>query len=121
GNVTAGAAFTVVVMAEDNYGNVDPTFGGSETIALSSNPGGSTLGGTLTLSASGGVASFSTLTLDRASGGYQLTATAGGVSSATTNSFGVIAATATQLVLTTQPPGSVVAGNTFTVVVKAED
>ena len=41
------------------------SFNGTVTLALASNPGGSTLGGTLTVTASGGVATFSGLTLDK--------------------------------------------------------
>src|SRR5205807_5902323 len=91
GTVTAGNAFTVVIKAEDPYGNVDLTFGGSETIALTANPGGSSLGGTLTVSASSGVATFSTLTLNKVGSGYALQTTSTGLNSASTNAFDVAA------------------------------
>ena len=48
-SVTAGSGFGLVVTAEDGFGNVDPTFTGSVTLALANNPGGATLGGTLTV------------------------------------------------------------------------
>ena len=40
GTVTAGAGFSVEVAAEDVWGNIDPTFTGSVTLALAGNPGG---------------------------------------------------------------------------------
>ena len=45
----------------DPYGNVDPTFNGSVTLALASNPGSATLGGTVTVNAINGVATFAGL------------------------------------------------------------
>ena len=65
-SVTAGSGFGLVVTAEDAFGNVDPTFTGSVTLALANNPGGATLGGTLAVNASAGVATFSGLTLNKA-------------------------------------------------------
>ena len=49
-------------------------YNGSVTIALANNPGGSTLGGTLTVPAVNGVATFSGLTLNKAGTGYTLKA-----------------------------------------------
>src|SRR5262249_7486720 len=72
GPVTAGTGFTLTVSAETSLGAVDPTFHGTVTVALMSNPGGSTLGGTVTVSASGGVATFSGLTLNNPGNGYTL-------------------------------------------------
>src|SRR5439155_3639809 len=101
----AGAAISpaVQVSALDGAGNVVPSFTGSVTVTLGNNPGGSTLGGTTTTAAVGGVATFSTLTLDKAAPGYWLTTTATGVSTATSTSFTVTAGAATQLVFGTQP------------------
>jgi hypothetical protein len=61
------------------------------TISLANNPGGSTLGGTLTATAVDGVATFTNLTLNQAGTGYTLHATASGLSTATTSSFNVVA------------------------------
>ena len=69
GNVFPGIPFGLEVNAEDPYGNVDTTFNGSVTVALGNNPGGGTLGGTLTATASSGVASFD-LTISNAGSGY---------------------------------------------------
>lgn len=64
---------------------------GSATIsvALGSNPGSATLGGTVTRSLFAGLATFSDLTLNAAGTGYTLVATASGLQSATSNSFNV--------------------------------
>ena len=42
------------------------------SVALAANPGGATLGGTLSISASGGVATFSNLTINKVANGYTL-------------------------------------------------
>ncbi len=86
---TVGVGFGLVVAAEDPSGGIDPDFTGSVTISLLDNPGGATLGGTLTVTAQYGVAAFSGLTLDEVGTGYTLQATTSGLASATTNPFDV--------------------------------
>src|SRR5207247_1903071 len=63
----AGAAISpaVQVTALDPAGNPVPGFTGNVSVVLGNNPGGSTLGGTTTIAAVNGVASFATLTLDK--------------------------------------------------------
>jgi hypothetical protein len=117
GAVSPGGTFTLQVLAEDPYGNVDPNFQGNMTIALDNNPTGATLGGDLTVAAVGGFATFSGLTLNKLGSGYTIQATAIGLSAGTSFSFSVV----NQLVMTTPPPTSVNAGSPFTIVVKAED
>ena len=85
--VTAGSGFSLTVSAEDSEGDVAVSFSGVVTVALANNPGGSTLGGTLTATASNGVAVFSGLTLNKAAGGYQLSATSSSLSSATSSAI----------------------------------
>ena len=100
-DVTTGAAFSLTVAAVDPTGDVDPTFNGPVTLALANNPGGATLGGTLTATASNGVATFTNVSISNAGSGYTLQATALGLASSTTNAITVVAAgTATALVLT---------------------
>jgi hypothetical protein len=89
GMVAPGAAFGLTVTAEDANGNVATTFGDPVTLALASNPGGATLGGTTTLNASSGVAAFTGLTLDKTGIGYTIQATSGSLTKGTTNSFDV--------------------------------
>jgi len=119
--VTAGSTFGLTVTAEDPYGNVATPFTGSVAVALKSNPSGGTLGGTVSLNATAAVAAFSNLTLDTAANGYTIQATSTGLTSATTNTFDVTPAAASQLLVTTQPPGTVTAGTTFGLTITAED
>jgi FKBP-type peptidyl-prolyl cis-trans isomerase 2 len=118
--VTAGNLFTVTINAEDSGGFTDLTFTGQVTISLANNPGGGSLGGTLTLNAVKGVATFSNLQLTVAANGYTLQAVSFGLPTVTTSPFNVTAGHATQLVVTTQPAG-VVAGHNFSIAVSAED
>jgi hypothetical protein len=118
GNVLSGAPFALSVEAEDAYGNVDPTFVGSVTLALASNPGGGDLGGTLTVQAVNGVATFSDLAIGGPGSGYSIQATAAGLSAGTSAPFDV---TNDQLVVTAQPPDGMTAGTPFGLVVAAED
>ncbi len=118
--VNAEAGFSVVIDAVDSQGHLATGFNGLVTIALANNPGGSTLGGTQTVQAVNGVATFSALTLNKAGSGYTLKVSSGTLTGATAT-LGVTAAAATQLVLVTQPSSSLIAGAGFSVVVKAED
>jgi hypothetical protein len=59
------------------------------TIAIAANPGGGTLSGTKTLNTSGGVASFSNLSIDKHGFGYTLTATSRGMNAATSADFDI--------------------------------
>jgi hypothetical protein len=88
-SIVARHAFSVLVLAMDNYGNIDPSFSGNVTIALADNPAGANLGGTLTVSAANGVARFSDLTLDEPGTNYTLQASSDGLSSWTTFPFDV--------------------------------
>src|SRR5207253_853798 len=91
----------VQLSALDPAGNLVPTFTGSVTVALGNNPGGSTLGGTTTVAAVGGVVTFSDLTLDKTAPGYWLTAT--GLGTATSSSFNIIDRKAGQEGIGAQP------------------
>ncbi len=120
-SVTAGTAFGLTVQADNSSGNLDPSFNGTVTVALQNNPGGATLGGTLTVTASGGVATFSGLTLTKAASGYTLVVSNSSVNSATTSAITVTPAAATQLAITTQPPASVRVNSSFGLQASIED
>src|SRR5439155_657566 len=64
----------VKVRALDALGNLVPSFAGSVTVALGTNPGGATVSGTTPVTAVGGVATFSDLSLNKTGTGYTLTA-----------------------------------------------
>ena len=120
-SVTAGSDFGFTVTTENASGGVDTSFNGTVTVALLNNPGGASLGGTLTTTADNGVATFSDLTLNKVGSGYTLSVSANGLTSATTDGFNVTPAAANQLVVSSQPPGSVFAGSPFGLTVAAED
>jgi hypothetical protein len=77
----AGRTITpaVLVGVVDAYGNVESSDNTDLiTLSLGSNPSGGTLSGTLTVTVSGGIATFSDLSIDQAGMGYMLHATVGG-------------------------------------------
>src|SRR6266699_2937127 len=107
----------VKVRALDALGNPVPSFTGSVSIAAGNNPGGGTLGGTTTVVAVNGVASFADLSANKTGTNYWLTATATGLSRATSNAFTITAGTATDLVFGTEP-GTTVANHQISPAVK---
>jgi hypothetical protein len=102
-------------------GNPITSFTGAVTVAIADNPGGTTLGGTLTATALNGVATFSGLTLNRAAIGYMLNAYASGLGGVVTSAITVTPASATQLVITQQPPATVKVSTKFTIKASIED
>ena len=104
-NRTAGQTFSpsLTVAVRDQFGGIITTATNAISMAIGNNPGGSTLSGTLTHNAINGVATFNDLSLNRSGTGYTLVASSGSLTSATSNSFNVTAATATQLAFTIQP------------------
>jgi hypothetical protein len=104
-SLDAGAPFPyrVYVVAEDANGNVDPTFASKVMVSLfdNPNPAQGVLGGTLTVNAANGVATFSDLQVDKGGDGYSLQATSGGLpngtASALTNPFQVLGYTPAQI------------------------
>ncbi|HMU61680.1 MAG TPA: hypothetical protein PKA66_07850, partial [Gemmatimonadales bacterium] len=95
----------VTVRVRDGAGNTVATATNAVTMALGTNPGGSTLTGTLTANAVAGVASFGSLSLNKAGAGYTLVASATGLTSATSAGFSVTSAGATKIAAV---PGSTV-------------
>jgi len=83
--------FGLNVAVEDGYGNVETTYSGSVTVARTSGPGQSILGGTLTIMVTQGVATFANVTLNQIGTGYSLKATSGnGLTAAKTKLFSVM-------------------------------
>lgn len=119
--VAAGIPFGLTVEAEDSSGNLITSFNGTVTVALGTNPGGSTLGGTLSAQAAAGVATFSGLTLNKAAFGYTLYTSGGGLGWGVTNPINVTAASASQLVITQQPPATVKMASAFSLQASIED
>jgi hypothetical protein len=94
------SAVTVSVL--DQSGNLDTAATGSVTVALGANPAAATLSGTLQEAVTGGKATFSNLALDFPGEGYTLTASYGGLPTATSAAFTVLASHSNLLSLTGQ-------------------
>jgi len=111
-----------VITVVNKDGSTASGYTGNVTMALATNPSNATLGGTATVAASAGVATFSNLTLNRSGKDFTLRATAaaqGGYMprAKVSRPFSI----PTRCVFTTQPVGSSVAGGilpTFTVTIQ---
>jgi hypothetical protein len=89
-----------------NASNVTVTsFTGPVTVAIAAGTGanGATLGGTLTVNAVNGVATFANLVITKSGTGYKLTASSTGVAGATSGSFTINPDVATTLHFAVQP------------------
>ncbi len=96
-NVAPGTAISpaVTVRLLDRFNNLVTSDNTDQvTMAIGANPGGGTLSGTTTVTASGGVATFSNLSINQPGSGYTLQATSSSLS-ATSASFNVATATTT--------------------------
>ena len=100
-SAVAGGTISPVVTVQvlDSYGNLltgDST--DTVSIALVANPTGATLGGTTTVTTSGGTASFGNLSINNVGDGYALQATSVALTAATSTAFNAVAA---------QPPATI--------------
>ncbi len=105
--VVAGVSISPAVAAtvQDANGNTVTSSSASVTVAIGTNPGSGTLSGTTSAAASGGVATFSSLSINKSGTGYTLTAAATGLTGATSSTFNVTAAAANRLAFSVQPGG----------------
>src|SRR5207249_3168017 len=113
-STVAGGSITpaVEVTARDANGNTATGFTGNVTLAIGTNPSGGVLSGTATHAATGGVATFAGLAIDKTGTGYTLTAGSGTLTG-TSSGFSITAGSAGTLVFTVQPT-STVAGASIT-------
>jgi hypothetical protein len=81
--------FALKASIEDTYGNVVTSASNSVSVTFANNPTGATLGGTLSVSANQGVASFTNLTINKTGSGYTLRVTSSGLISVVTNPINV--------------------------------
>jgi hypothetical protein len=97
----AGAVIApgVVVQVRDSLNNVQQSFSGNVTVSLGANPGGGSLGGTTTVAAVNGVATFKNLSLRKAAAGYTLAAASGALTPDTSAAFTVTAAAAASVAI----------------------
>ena len=95
-NAAAGASIApaIVVTAMDALNRTATTYTGNVTLSIGTNPGGATLGGTATVAAVAGVATFNNITLNKAGTGYTLGAASGTLTAAASNTFNITSGTA---------------------------
>jgi hypothetical protein len=87
---TITPALTVAVV--DQFGNVVTSDNADTvTLAIGTNPRCGTLSGTLTVTVSGGIATFNDLSIDQAGDGYTLHATTAGLTGANSDPFSITA------------------------------
>ncbi len=98
---TAGVPITQPLIAEvrNSAGALLTSYTGNVTITIGANPGGATLGGTTTVAAQGGIATFSAFSLNKAGAGYTIDVRTPGATSATSAAFSVAPAAPATLVL----------------------
>lgn len=87
-NEAAGATITpsITVRAEDAAGSLDPNFSGPVTLTIASGPSDGSLSGTTTRAATGGIATFDNLSIQRV-GSYTLRAASGTLNQDTSSPF----------------------------------
>jgi streptogramin lyase len=105
--VAVDSPFGLTVTVDSQPGLPDASFNGDVTVALSSNPGDATLGGTLTVQAVNGVATFSGLSLDQAGNGYQFVVSTGPSTTASTAQLDVVQPPRQFVATITEIPGPV--------------
>ena len=96
---------SITVEVQDANGNIVPSSTDNVTLAFSTDPsaGAATLGGTLTVAAALGSATFSDISLDKALTGYTLQATSGGLTLDTSSPFNITPAVKAQLAFNVAP------------------
>lgn len=97
-NVGASIAPAIRVAVQDASGNTVTSSIATVTLAIGTNPSGGTLGGTTSVAAVSGVATFSNVSLNNAGTGYTLTAASTGLTSATSSTFNVQAQITTPVI-----------------------
>src|SRR5437588_726109 len=104
-NAGAGAVNTpaVQVAVQDAQGNTVTTASRRITGASGTNPASGTLAGTKTVAAVNGVAAFANLSMNTPGTGYTLTASATGLTGATSSAFNIAVGAAAKLVFSVQP------------------
>jgi hypothetical protein len=104
-NAVAGQAISpaIQVALEDATGEVVSTANGNVKIVLASNSSGGTLSGNVTVRAVNGVATFTSLVVNKVGSNYTLQATTGSLPAATSAGFAITPGAAARLMFTGQP------------------
>jgi hypothetical protein len=118
----AGSTLAAIKVSVENVsGNAVVGDTSAVTIKFGSNPGSATLGGTLTMNAVNGVATFSNITINKTGTGYTLVASDGSLTTDTSGAFNITPAAAAKLVFTAQPPSTAASGTGFGAKVTIQD
>ncbi|HEX8271168.1 MAG TPA: Ig-like domain-containing protein, partial [Longimicrobiaceae bacterium] len=125
-NAVASAPITpaVQVRVVDAFGNLVTGASDNITIALGTNPSGGTLSGTVSVPATGGVATFSDLSINLVGAGYTLAASTPSLGTATSAGFNVTHGPLDHFLVQAAgggPIGNQLAGTPFNVRVIAQD
>jgi hypothetical protein len=121
-NGTAGVALgNFVVAVQDANNNVVTSFVGPVSVSLSGGASGATLGGTTTVNAIAGIATFGGLVVDKVGSGFVLTAAASGLTSVTSSPFAIAVGSATKLVFGGQPNDAIAGASVGTLTVAVQD
>lgn len=91
-SATITPAVTVTILDDSNNATTSTA---NVTLAIGANPGGGTLGGTTTVAAINGTATFGDLTINKSGAGYTLLASSSSVLGATSNPFNITCPTIT--------------------------
>jgi CSLREA domain-containing protein len=119
-NTVAGQTITpAVTVGILNQCNAVVSSTDSVTIGIGTNPAGGTLGGTTTVAAVGGTATFSNLFINKTGAGYTLSATSGSLTGATSGGFNISAAAAAGISATTGAPQSATINAAFATAMQA--
>ena len=103
-NTAAGSNISgFAVSAYDSLGNPDLDYSSPVSLSINSNPGSGALGGTTSVNAASGVATFNAVNLNKTGTGYTLDAGSGGLTGGTSNAFNITPGTAHHLAFGTQP------------------
>ncbi|MFP4468599.1 MAG: DUF2341 domain-containing protein [Bacteroidales bacterium] len=97
----------VTVHILDDSDNLVSDASNTITISIEDDPAGGTLGGQLSTTASGGIATFDQLSINKAGDGYTLRASASSLSADVSGAFNITPAAPAQLVFDGQPSNSV--------------
>ena len=109
----------VTVEVQDDFGNVVTTSTASITLAIGTNPGGGTLGGTLTQSSVNGMATFDDLSIDLSGNGYTLVASSTGLTETTSNPFNILVGVVAKFAI--GAIGTQTVGQAFSITITAQD
>src|SRR5262249_10552845 len=98
---------SVTVQVLDQFNNLVTFDTSNVTVAIGTNPGSGTLSGTTTVAARGGIATFSTLSINKVGTGYTLTAADGSLTGTTSTGFNIPPAAANLLGFGVEPSNAV--------------